>query len=75
MSKKEITIEEFMTINESELNKLFDDNVKVINENIEDNSIQIDLMGMSIDTIAQKYNYTPIDDAYEKIMIKLTKHK
>ena len=64
-----------MTMNESELNKLFDDNVKVINENIEDNSIQIDLMGMSIDTIAQKYNYTPIDEAYEKIMGKLTKYK
>ncbi len=64
-----------MSMNEEELNKLFDENSKVINEDVEDNSIQIDLMGMNIDSIVQKYNYTPIDDVYKKIMEKLTKHK
>ena len=59
-----ITIDEFMTMNESELNKVFD--------SIKDHSIQIDLMGMSVESIVQKYNYTQIDDAYKKTFEKLT---
>lgn len=67
-----ITIEECMSMSETELNEFLDIDEQLFAEGLIDESQpNIDLMGMSDEEISSKYGFTPINVVYDKIIQKL----
>lgn len=72
MDRRKITIDEFMSMTEQELNDFLDRDKQLLAAGmIDENQPNVDLLGMSDEEIAQKYGYTPINIVYERIMKKL----
>ena len=63
-----------MSMSKEELNEFIDRHKQLVAEGvIDENQPIIDFMGMSDEEIAQKYDYTPINVVYERIMAKLNR--
>ena len=74
MERLMITIDEYMSMSENELNEFINRREKLLSEGvIGENQPVVDLMGMSGEEIAQKYGYTPMNVVYERIMQKLNR--
>ena len=74
MKKTMITIDEYMSMSEEELNEFIDRHEHLIAEGvIDENQPMVDFMGMSTEEMVQKYNLTPINVVYERIMERLNK--
>lgn len=73
MMKKrpKITIDEFMSMSQSEIDEYIERSNSILEGTNDDNESMTDLMGMSIDDIIVKYNCKPIDEVYHTIMNKL----
>lgn len=72
MDRRKITIDEFMSMTEQELNDFLDRDEQLLAAGmIDENQPNVDLLGMSDEEIAQKYGYTPINVVYDRIMKKL----
>ena len=74
MMKKrpKITIDEFMSMSQSEIDEYIERSNSILEGTNDDNESMTDLIGMSIDDIFVKYNCKPIDEVYHTIMNKLT---
>ena len=67
-----ITIDEYMSMSEKEVNEFIDRCERLKAEGvINENQPVVDLMGMSDEEIAQKYGFTPMNVVYDRIMKKL----
>ena len=72
MDRRKITIDEYMSMTEQELNDFLDRDEQLLAAGmIDENQPNVDLLGMSDEEIAQKYGYTPINVFYDRIMKKL----
>lgn len=72
MDRRKITIDEFMSMTEQELNDFLDRDEQLLAAGlIDENQPNVDLLGMSDEEIAQKYGFTPINIVYDRIMKKL----
>ena len=72
MDRRKITIDEYMSMTEQELNDFLDRDEQMLAAGmIDENQPNVDLLGMSDEEIAQKYGYTPINVVYDRIMKKL----
>ncbi|MGM9770576.1 MAG: hypothetical protein ACI3Y6_07685 [Candidatus Cryptobacteroides sp.] len=72
MDRRKITIDEYMSMTEQELNDFLDRDEQLLAAGmIDENQPNVDLLGMSDEEIAQKYGYTPINVVYDRIMKKL----
>ena len=72
MDRRKITIDEYMSMTEQELNDFLDRYEQLLAAGmIDENQPNVDLLGMSDEEIAQKYGYTPINVVYDRIMKKL----
>ena len=71
-----ITIDEYMSMSREELEEFTNWHARLVAEGVmdEDQPV-IDFMGMSDEEIAQKYDFTPMEVVYERIMDKLNKAK
>lgn len=72
MGRRKITIDEYMSMTEQELNDFLDRYEQLLAAGmIDENQPNVDLLGMSDEEIAQKYGYIPINVVYDRIMKKL----
>lgn len=72
MDRRKITIDEYMSMTEQELNDFLDRDEQLLAAGmIDENQPNVDLLGMSDEEIAQKYGYIPINVVYDRIMKKL----
>lgn len=68
---KRITIDEFITMPVRELSKLIDDNSHKIEKSQDTGGIEVDMNGLSISDLVEKYNLLTIDQIRENVMKKL----
>ena len=74
--KRTITLDECMSMTEAELDEFMEKNNLSLKEGQEESeAIPVDLMGMSGEEIAKKYNLTPLDVIDERITKKLMGRK
>lgn len=74
MKRKVITIGEYLDMSISEMEQFLYEDELFLNENEQyRNESNIDLCGMSMEEIIQKYNLTPMSEVFKKVESKFNK--
>ena len=72
MKRPMITFDEFMSMSKEERAKFRERDAQLLAEGLIDpTEPNIDFMGMTDEEIAEKYNFTPMDVVFDRVMKKL----